>query len=86
MIIKFKYEGNDITHTLRNRIIKVYSVPKEYSEDGLYISDYSNYMSEPYPASISLDTKLLYHAEYNKVMGEEFMDEKINIIGEVEYA
>ena len=86
MKITFKYENVEYTHTLKNKIVKIYSVPKEYSEDGLFIADYSKTMREPMPESNSLLTTLLYHSEYRNVMNEEYMNEVINNIGEVVYA
>lgn len=86
MRITFTYNEIQYTHTLKNRIIKIYSVPVEYSEDGLYIADYSKGMSEPIPASISLKTKLLYHAEKRMMLGQECVNEIVNLIGEIEYA
>lgn len=86
MKITFKYNGVTYEHVVRNGTIKIYSVPLEYSEDGLYISDYSKKTTEPAPASISLSTELLFHAECKRVMGEEFMAELKNDLGEVTYA
>lgn len=86
MIITFKYEDVEYNHKLRNKIVKIYSVPKEYSEDGLFISDYSKTMREPMPESSSLLTTLIYHGEYRNVMNQEYMNEFINKIGEVTYA
>jgi hypothetical protein len=86
MIIKFTYNDEVYTHELRNKIIKIYEVPKSYSEDGLYISDFSKELKEPIPNCMSSEATLLYHADVRKVLGEEFMREYINIIGEVEYA
>ena len=86
MIIKFTYENETYTHTLKNKIIKIYEVPKSYSEDGLYISDFSKELKEPVPSCISSDAKLLYHADIRKVLNEEFMRVYVNNIGDVEYA
>lgn len=86
MRITFKYEDEEYNHKLRNKIVKIYSVPKEYSEDGLFIADYSKTMREPMPESNSLLTSLIYHGEYRNVMNQEYMNEVINKIGEVTYA
>ena len=86
MKITFVYNDKSYTHALKNKIIKIYSVPVEYSEDGLYIADYSKGMSEPIPASISLKTKLLFHAELRTMLGQECVSEVINLLGDVEYA
>lgn len=86
MRITFKYEDKEYNHKLRNKIVKIYSVPKEYSEDGLFIADYSKTMREPMPESNSLLTTLIYHGEYRNVMNQEYMNEVINNIGEVTYA
>ena len=86
MKITFTYNDKKYHHTLKNKIIKIYSVPVEYSEDGLYIADYSNGMSEPIPASSFLKTKLLYHAESRMMLGQECVNEIVNMIGEIEYA
>lgn len=86
MIIKFTYDNEVYTHKLRNKIIKIYEVPKTYSEDGLYISDFSKELKEPIPNCISYEAKLLYHAEVRKVLNEEFMIEHINKLGEIKYA
>lgn len=86
MKITFVYNNKTYTHTLKNKIIKIYSVPVEYSEDGLYISDYSKGMSEPIPASISLKTKLLFHIELRNMLGQECVNEVINLLGDIEYA
>lgn len=86
MKISFVYEDVKYTHVLKNKIIKIYSVPKEYSEDGIFISDYSKSMYEPMPESSSLYTTLLYHGVYRNATDQEYMDEVINNIGEVIYA
>jgi hypothetical protein len=86
MKVTFIYEAIEYTHVLKNNIIKIYSVPKEYSEDGLFIADYSKTMREPMPESNSLLTTLLYHAEIRNVMNQEYMNEIVNTIGEVTYA
>lgn len=66
MIITFKYNDEEYTHQLRNNVIKIYEVPKEYSSDGLYIADYKIDGIEPMPSSDSTKTKLLYHAIFKK--------------------
>lgn len=44
--------------------IKLYSVPVAYSPDGHYIAIYTPALeSEPYPACLGSDVKLLLHAE-----------------------
>lgn len=86
MKITFVHNNKTYMHTLKNRIVKIYSVPVEYSEDGLFIADYSIGMSEPIPASISLKTKLLLHTELRTMLGQECVNEVINLLGDVEYA
>ena len=86
MIIKFKYIKKKISYTMKNNIIKIYSVPKEYSKDGLYIADYSNTSLEPYPSSESRDTFLLYHGIQRTFMGSSYMEVLVNKLGEIEYA
>lgn len=86
MKISFVFNNKKYHHIVKNKIIKIYSVPFEYSEDGLYIADYSKGMLEPIPASISLNTKMIYHAEKRMMLGQECVNEIINNIGEVEYA
>lgn len=86
MKIKFKYDENEFSHDIRNNIIKIYSVPKEYSSDGLYIADYSELTLEPFPSSDGTKTKLLYHAVFKMVMGSPYVEVIKNILGEVEYA
>ena len=86
MRITFFYEGVEYTHIFRNTIVKIYSVPKEYCEDGLFIADYSKTMREPMPESSFLLTNLLYHGEYRNVMNQEYVNEIVNNIGEVAYA
>lgn len=86
MKIAFNYKGVSYEHSLMNEIFKIYSVPVAYSEDGLYFADYSKHTTEPAPASISLETELLYHGVLKRIMGEEYMEEIENKLGEVIYA
>jgi hypothetical protein len=86
MVITFKYKKKKYSYELKNNIIKIYEVPKDYSSDGLYIADYSNTSLEPYPSSDSSNTKLLYHASVKKVMKSYYIDTITNKLGDVEYA
>ena len=86
MIIEFEYNKEVIKHTLKNKNIKIYSVPVEYSSDGLYIADYASKSPEPLPASDYKKTRLLYHAERYNHMGEEFMNVILNELENVKYA
>ena len=82
MIITFKYDNKEYTHQVRNNVIKIYEVPKEYSSDCLYISDYKIDGVEPMPSSDSIKTKLLYHAVFKK----SYNIVKLNELEEVVYA
>lgn len=86
MIINFTYKENKYSHSLRNNIIKIYSVPKEYSDDELYIADYSSNGLEPIPASNGLETELIYHGVHRISMNQEWMDVKCDKLEEVSYA
>lgn len=82
MIVSFKFEEQYFEYTTEKNIIKVYSVPKEYSEDGLYVADYSMDEVEPIPASEQSETKLLFYGIVRK-RPFEFMDVIENHFDEV---
>lgn len=63
MKIVFNYNNKDFVHIIKNDIIKIYAVPEDYDEDGIYIADYTTTAIEPVPASDSEKTVLLYHAD-----------------------
>jgi hypothetical protein len=86
MNITFEYNDSKISYTLRNNVLKIYSVPNEYSSDGLYIADYSETSLEPFPSSDGAKTKLLYHAVFKMVMGCPYIEVLKNEIGDIEYA
>ena len=86
MIIKFNFNNNTYEHEIKNSILKIYSVPEEYSSDMIYISDYSNTTIEPYPSSDSSKTDLLYHSIINKSFNESYINEIINKLEGVTYA
>ena len=82
MIITFKYKNDTYTHQLKNNVIKIYEVPKEYSSDELYIADYKVDAIEPLPSSDSTKTKLLFYGIFKKT----YNIVKMNELEEVVYA
>lgn len=86
MTLKFKYKRFSYSYTMKNDIIKIYSVPREYSGDELYIADYSPTSIEPFPSSEGSKTKLIYHASKRNVMGTTHIEVLTNNIGDIEYA
>ena len=86
MTLKFKYKVFSYSYTMKNDIVKIYSVPREYSGDELYIADYSSTSIEPFPSSEGSKTKLIYHAIKKDVMGTPHIEVLMNKIGDIEYA
>lgn len=63
MIIKLTHKSKSFDVDVEKSCdLKLYSVPKEYSEDGYYISQYGYGDIEPAPACAGKDAKLLCHA------------------------
>ena len=62
--IKFSYSGQEFTtSTPLSGHGKLYAVPEDYSDDGLYLATWANGEIEPVPACTIGDAVLLAHLE-----------------------
>jgi len=62
--IKFSYGGQEFTTPVPlSGHVKLYAVPENYSDDGLYLATWANGEIEPIPACAIGDTLMLAHLE-----------------------
>lgn len=62
--IKFSYGGQEFTTPVPlSGHVKLYAVPENYSDDGLYLATWANGEIEPVPACAIGDTLMLAHLE-----------------------
>lgn len=60
--IKFSYDGQEFTTSVPlSGHVKLYAVPEDYSDDGLYLATWANGEIEPAPACAIDDATLLAH-------------------------
>ena len=80
--VKFSVSGQTYEHEIINGIVKIYQVPQDYSEDRVYIADYSKTSIEPVPACFGGNAQLLFHAEVSvSEDGTANVTDILNIIG-----
>lgn len=65
MNLNINYNKHKINYTVINNIIKIYTVPTEYMDNGLFFADYKFTDIEILPECYSYDTKLVFHAVVN---------------------